>query len=158
MTDASFSSHNIMSDHDMKTISEYQQYYYTQNYEDEYGPIDEEESDFDDTTKVEEYCDCIANNHDYNQFVNLFNDENLNEIMTITRSKEVVIPPYTSCNIDRCRRAIVFDWLIEVHFDLKLCDATLFLCFGIFDRYMYEKYREGKRFQLVGIASLLILF
>lgn len=53
-------------------------------------------------------------------------------------------------------RAILVDWLIEVHLKFKLQAETLFITINIIDRFL-EKQKVGKsRLQLVGVTALLI--
>ncbi len=53
-------------------------------------------------------------------------------------------------------RAILIDWLIEVHNKFKLHPATLWLCVNILDRYLSKVIIVRQKLQLIGIASLLI--
>jgi cyclin B len=53
-------------------------------------------------------------------------------------------------------RAILIDWLIEVHNKFKLHPATLWLCVNILDRYLSKVTIIRQKLQLIGIASLLI--
>ena len=59
--------------------------------------------------------------------------------------------------INNKMRAIVVNWIIEVHNRFKLLPDTLFLAVVIFDRYMsLVKSIEKKRLQLIGVTSLLL--
>ena len=59
--------------------------------------------------------------------------------------------------INNKMRAIVVNWIIEVHNRFKLLPDTLFLAIVIFDRYMsLVKSIEKKRLQLIGVTSLLL--
>ena len=53
-------------------------------------------------------------------------------------------------------RAILIDWLIEVHFRFRLKSKTLFLTVNIIDSYLSYKIIHRAKLQLLGIASLLI--
>lgn len=53
-------------------------------------------------------------------------------------------------------RAILVDWLVEVHQKYHLRSATLFLAINITDRYLAEADVPRKRLQLVGVVALLI--
>ncbi len=53
-------------------------------------------------------------------------------------------------------RAILVDWLIEVHFQFKLLPETLFLTVSVLDRYLEQKQMSREQLQLVGVSSLLI--
>lgn len=53
-------------------------------------------------------------------------------------------------------RAILVDWIIEVHLKFKLQPETLFIAINIMDRYL-EKVRVEKGYlQLVGVTALMI--
>ena len=59
--------------------------------------------------------------------------------------------------INNRMRAIVVNWMIEVHDRFKLLPDTLFLSVIIFDRYMsVVKNIKKQRLQLIGVTSLLI--
>jgi len=51
-------------------------------------------------------------------------------------------------------RAILIDWLVDVHCSMKLQAASLWLTVAIIDRYLMEAQTERKYLQLVGIAAL----
>lgn len=53
-------------------------------------------------------------------------------------------------------RAILVDWLIEVHFKFKLREETLFISITIIDRFLEKTKVNKSRLQLVGVAALLI--
>jgi hypothetical protein len=53
-------------------------------------------------------------------------------------------------------RAILVDWLIEVHFKFKLSQETLFLCTYLIDKYLSKILISKNKLQLVGISALLI--
>jgi cyclin B len=53
-------------------------------------------------------------------------------------------------------RAILVDWLIEVHYKFKFQPPTLWLCINILDRYLEIAQTSRSDLQLVGVASLLI--
>jgi len=53
-------------------------------------------------------------------------------------------------------RAILVDWLIEVHRMFKLMPETLFLAVNIIDRYLSIRIVGRDKLQLVGITSMLI--
>jgi len=53
-------------------------------------------------------------------------------------------------------RAILVDWLIEVHRMFKLMPETLFLAVNIIDRYLSTRIVSRDKLQLVGITSMLI--
>ncbi|XP_020247167.1 G2/mitotic-specific cyclin S13-7-like [Asparagus officinalis] len=53
-------------------------------------------------------------------------------------------------------RAIVGDWLIEVHHKFELMPETIYLTFYIIDRYLSMKKVLRRELQLVGVSSMLI--
>ena len=59
-------------------------------------------------------------------------------------------------DINQQMRAILIDWLIEVHFRYKLKSETLFQTVWIIDTYLSYHQITRAKLQLLGIASLLI--
>ena len=54
-------------------------------------------------------------------------------------------------------RAILIDWLLEVHLKFKLLPETLFLTVNVIDRYLsVTKNIKRAKLQLVGVTALLI--
>ncbi|RZR85324.1 hypothetical protein BHM03_00012284 [Ensete ventricosum] len=53
-------------------------------------------------------------------------------------------------------RAILADWLIEVHHKFELAPETLYLTFYIIDRYLSMKTVLRRELQLVGVSAMLI--
>ena len=53
-------------------------------------------------------------------------------------------------------RAILVDWLVEVHMKFRLMPETLYLTVNILDRYLSQVPVERQKLQLVGVTSLLI--
>lgn len=53
-------------------------------------------------------------------------------------------------------RSILFDWLVEVHLKFKLVPETLFMTFGLVDRYLEKENVMRSRLQLVGMAAMFI--
>ncbi|KAG0337683.1 G2/mitotic-specific cyclin [Podila humilis] len=53
-------------------------------------------------------------------------------------------------------RAVLVDWLAEVHQKFKLLPETLFLCVNILDRFLSERGVSFLKLQLVGITCLFI--
>ena len=53
-------------------------------------------------------------------------------------------------------RAILIDWLVEVHHKFKLVPETLNLTVNIIDRYLDIVEVARDKLQLVGVAALLI--
>ncbi|KAJ7530908.1 hypothetical protein O6H91_14G024400 [Diphasiastrum complanatum] len=53
-------------------------------------------------------------------------------------------------------RAILIDWLIEVHLKFKLMPETLFLTINLIDRYLSCENVSRKYLQLVGLTAMLV--
>jgi hypothetical protein len=59
-------------------------------------------------------------------------------------------------DINEKMRAILVDWLIEVHNKFKLLPETLFLTVNLIDRYLERCDVLRTRLQLVGVTAMLI--
>lgn len=59
-------------------------------------------------------------------------------------------------DIDSKVRAILIDWLVAVHNQLRLVKETLYPCVNIIDRYCAVKPFARAHFQLVGVTALFI--
>lgn len=53
-------------------------------------------------------------------------------------------------------RAILVDWLIDVHYRCGMKKKTLFNCIYIIDAFLSKKFVDKKNLQLLGMAALLI--
>ncbi|GBF88540.1 B-type cyclin [Raphidocelis subcapitata] len=59
-------------------------------------------------------------------------------------------------DINEKMRAILIDWLVEVHLKFKLMPETLFLAVALIDRYLSVAQVVRKNLQLVGVTAMLI--
>lgn len=59
-------------------------------------------------------------------------------------------------DINAKMRAILIDWLVEVHMKFRLVPETLFLCVNIIDRYCHKGHVMRSQLQLVGVTALLV--
>ena len=59
-------------------------------------------------------------------------------------------------DINEKMRAILVDWLIEVHLKFKLLPETLFLTVNLIDRFLEVEVVMRQRLQLVGVTAMLI--
>lgn len=59
-------------------------------------------------------------------------------------------------DVNEKMRAILVDWLVDVHIKFKLLPETLFLSVNIVDRYLEITCVPRQRLQLVGVCALLI--
>ncbi|XP_010935270.1 cyclin-B2-2 isoform X1 [Elaeis guineensis] len=87
--------------------------------------------------------------------------EYVEEIYDFYRQTEdfgCVCPNYMSnqFDINERMRAILIDWLIEVHYKFELMDETLFLTVNIIDRFLARQTVVRKKLQLVGVTAMLL--
>ncbi|BAT77428.1 Cyclin-B2-3 G2/mitotic-specific cyclin-B2-3 [Vigna angularis] len=59
-------------------------------------------------------------------------------------------------DINERMRAILVDWLIEVHYKFELLEETLFLTVNLIDRFLERQSMIRKKLQLVGVTAMLI--
>lgn len=53
-------------------------------------------------------------------------------------------------------RSVLVDWLVEVHQRFELEEQTLYLTVNYIDRYLAQAPVKSQRFQLIGVAALLV--
>lgn len=53
-------------------------------------------------------------------------------------------------------RAILVDWLVEVHLKFKLVPETLYLTVNLIDRYLELVQVPRQKLQLIGVTAMLI--
>ncbi|KFU87229.1 G2/mitotic-specific cyclin-B2, partial [Chaetura pelagica] len=53
-------------------------------------------------------------------------------------------------------RAILIDWIVDVHSRFQFFQETLYMCVAIMDRFVQSHRIHSTRYQLVGITSLLL--
>lgn len=53
-------------------------------------------------------------------------------------------------------RAILVDWLVQVHAKFRLLPETLYMCVAVMDRFLQVQPVSRKKLQLVGITALLL--
>ena len=53
-------------------------------------------------------------------------------------------------------RAILVDWLIEVHHKFKLLPETMFITVSIIDRFLEKQLVSKLQLQLVGVTALML--
>jgi hypothetical protein len=59
-------------------------------------------------------------------------------------------------DINEKMRAILIDWLIEVHLKFKLMPETMYLTVNIIDRFLERKLVIRQKLQLVGVTAMLL--
>ena len=114
------------------------------------------------STNNNKICEQI-NNQNINNIVNPQEvDEYFDDILSDIQLREnntFIDPDYiknTQKCINRKMRAILIDWLIDVHKKYRLKPETIYLTVNIIDRYLSIKSVATINLQLVGVVSLLI--
>ncbi|WOL16781.1 G2/mitotic-specific cyclin-2-like isoform X2 [Canna indica] len=84
--------------------------------------------------------------------------EDLYSFYRKTEVTSCVSPDYMSnqFDINEKMRAVLIDWLIEVHHKFELMDETLFLTVNIIDRFLARQTVGRKKLQLVGVTAMLL--
>lgn len=59
-------------------------------------------------------------------------------------------------SINEKMRAILIDWLVDVHIRFKLVPETLFLTVNLIDRYLEKEQVARQKLQLVGVTAMMI--
>ena len=88
-------------------------------------------------------------------------DEYFNDIckeLFNNEEKYLVDPNYmhNQSDINNRMRAILIDWLIDVHLKYKLLPQTLYICVNLIDRYLEKNDTNRANLQLVGITAMFI--
>jgi len=111
----------------------------------------------DDEEEAPKWDDIDANDTDDPQAVPEYVNE-IYEHMMEKEKKDRVDPRFLSTQVDinEKMRAILVDWLVEVHRMFKLLPETLFLAVNLIDRFLELKPVAREKLQLVGITSMLI--
>ncbi len=75
-----------------------------------------------------------------------------------TEPKVRVSPEYMArqADVNEKMRAILIDWLVDVHLKFKLMPETLFLTVNLIDRFLEAKQVTRKHLQLVGVTAMLV--
>jgi hypothetical protein len=89
----------------------------------------------------------------FEYLTDIFNNLNLEE--KELRNKEGMSMILQS-DINERMRAVIVDWIIEVHNRFKLCSDSLFLSVSLIDRYLNKKPIKRKELQLLSVVSLLV--
>ena len=55
-------------------------------------------------------------------------------------------------------RAILIDWLIDVHLKYKLVPQTMYIAVNLIDRYLDKNSTNRAKLQLVGITAIFISY
>jgi cyclin B len=93
------------------------------------------------------------------QSVNEYKDEILNNLIEEEKKIKYEINPnyfQYQTEINQDMRSILIDWLIDVHNKLSFKEETIYIAIYIMDSYLSKKFIQRKRFQLLGITSLIL--
>lgn len=63
---------------------------------------------------------------------------------------------FSQKDINEKMRAILVDWIIEVHLKFKLLPETLFITINLIDRYLSLVSIKRNNLQLVGVTAMFI--
>lgn len=79
-------------------------------------------------------------------------------IQMLKEEKEYPLIDYMplQTDINDKMRAVLINWIIDVHLRFNLQPETLFVAVGIIDKYLSHKYINKNHLQLIGVTSLLI--
>lgn len=84
-------------------------------------------------------------------------DQVVQHMLTV---EDLYLPIYgymkSQTDVNEKMRAILIDWLIEVHFKFKLLPETLFISVNIIDRYLERTDIKRQRLQLLGVTAMWI--
>ena len=101
----------------------------------------------------------FSSNKEYISYAGEYLDEIYNNLLS--DEKELIYSPHigymtVQADINEQMRAILIDWLVEVHYRFRLKSETLFQTVWIIDTYLSFVQITRAKLQLLGIASLLI--
>ena len=84
--------------------------------------------------------------------------EDICEELSKYEEKYLVNPDYMSkqSDINFRMRAILIDWLIDVHLKYKLVPQTMYIAVNLIDRYLEKNETHRAKLQLVGITAMFI--
>jgi len=101
-------------------------------------------------------ADIDKEDHDNPQLVS----EYVNEIYDYMRKLEdrfaIKANYLDGCELSGRMRAILIDWLVQVHLRFHLLQETLYLTVAIIDRFLQEQSVSRNKLQLVGVTAMLI--
>ena len=105
---------------------------------------------------------CIIPEKKVKTKINIQNaDEYFNDIcieLFKNEEKYLVDPNYMSnqSDINHRMRAILIDWLIDVHLKYKLIPQTMYIAVNLIDRYLEKNETKRTKLQLVGVTAMFI--
>ena len=84
--------------------------------------------------------------------------DNICQELFSNEDKYLVDPKYMSnqSDINHRMRAILIDWLIDVHLKYKLVPQTMYIAVNLIDRYLEKNETNRAKLQLVGVTAMFI--
>lgn len=87
--------------------------------------------------------------------------EYLKDIHNTLSYEEILVPTLfgymkSQTEINEQMRAILVDWIIEIHARFNLKEETLFLCVNLIDRFLKTEAIQKNKLQLLGVSSIMI--
>jgi len=114
----------------------------------------------DDEEDIEMKDETENQNIIYNMFpqnANEYFDDIVNELKN---NEEKFLPEFNYMvkqkDINHRMRAILIDWLIDVHLKYKMVPQTMYISVNLIDRYLSKNETSRVKLQLVGVASMFI--
>jgi len=103
-----------------------------------------------------ENCDILEINNP--QYVSVYAKEIFENLKAVEGKYQAKFGYFAQIQneINERMRAILVDWLVEIHLKFKLLPETLYLTVNILDRYLEKVPVSKQKLQLVGITSMLI--
>ena len=98
-------------------------------------------------------------NDKYIKYAEEYSDDILKNILLEEKNSEIKISDSYfkfQTDINYKMRAILIDWLIDVHLKFNFKPETLYITIHLIDSYLSLKKIERRNFQLLGVAALLI--
>jgi cyclin B len=115
------------------------------------------ESEIKDIKLNEEQNNMIIPKNTNPQNVDEYFDDICEELAK-NEEKYLVDPDYMSnqSDINHRMRAILIDWLIDVHLKYRLVPQTMYICVNLIDRYLSKVETKRSKLQLVGVTAMFI--
>lgn len=100
--------------------------------------------------------DIDANDKDNPQLVSEYVNEIYDYMRDLERELHVQEHYLENCEVNGRMRAILIDWLVQVHVRFHLLQETLYLTVDIINRFLQKQQVSRSKLQLVGVTSMLI--
>lgn len=100
--------------------------------------------------------DIDRDDHDNPQLVSVYVNDIYDYLWKLERSQPIRMRYLEGREVNGRMRAILVDWLIQVHLRFHLLQETLYLTIAILDRFLQEQEVSRSRLQLVGVTSMLV--